>query len=171
MLRGKENKTAIVPFQKDDMNLRSVVFNDAPHFIAADVCNALGLKDTGKALLKLHDTQKQKAPRTQFGLHVGVDIWLINESGLYTLLMRSDKPEAKPFQLWVTNEVLPTLRKTGSYALPNVVEPAPIGASVTQDKVKNLMVDVALRCKKGTVEYRLVKALQELFSEKGGSNG
>lgn len=60
--------------------------------------------------------------RTQITTPGGVqETWVINESGLYNVILRSDKPEAKPFRKWVTSEVLPTIRKHGAYMTPETL--------------------------------------------------
>ncbi len=84
-------------------------------FVAKDVCNALGLSDVSMSLKKLDDDEKliQKI----FVSGQRRDVWMINESGLYALILRSNKPEAKKFRKWVTNEVLPALRKQGYYEI------------------------------------------------------
>ena len=80
-------------------DIRTVTFADKPNdpwFVAADVCRALDLH--ASALRRLDDDQKLKLPRTQLGMRQGQPASLIDESGLYKLVMRSDKPEAKVFQ-------------------------------------------------------------------------
>ena len=82
-------------------------------FVAKDVCNALGLRYVTKALRALDDDEKGLKPiQTHGGIQV---LNMISESGRYRLTMRCDKPEAKPFQNWVVREVLPSIRRTGSY--------------------------------------------------------
>ena len=66
------------------------------------------------------------ATRTSLGLRGGRDIWLISESGLYKLVMRSDKPQVQAFQNWVAKVVLPTIRKTGSYSVRKVGQNDPL---------------------------------------------
>ena len=100
-------------------NVRSLVINNEPWFVGKDVAEALGYKDVNHAILDHVDeedkvnskTQGQNAP--ELGQRGS---WLINESGLYSLILSSKLPNAKKFKHWVTSEVLPTLRKTGSYA-------------------------------------------------------
>lgn len=99
--------------------VRSLVINNEPWFVGKDVAEALGYKDVNHAILDHVDeedkvnskTQGQNAP--ELGQRGS---WLINESGLYSLILSSKLPSAKKFKHWVTSEVLPTLRKTGSYA-------------------------------------------------------
>jgi prophage antirepressor-like protein len=91
--------------------------NGDPWFVAKDVCDILGLTNPTMAMQALDDDERAKS---DLGLKGEINI--INESGLFTLIIRSDKPEAKPFRKWITSEVLPSIRKYGFYGLPNNVE-------------------------------------------------
>lgn len=84
-----------------------------PWFVAKDVCDILDMSDTEVALRKLDDDEK--LTRKIYGSGQNRKMICISESGLYALIMRSNKPEAKSFRKWVTSEVLPTLRKQGHY--------------------------------------------------------
>lgn len=91
------------------------------------MCKALGYTNTSKAVGDhLDDDEKQTmlVPRTSND-SLGVETNVINESGLYALVLRSRKPEARKFAKWVTSEVLPAIRKTGSYELPNLYKQQP----------------------------------------------
>ena len=83
-------------------------------FVARDVCSILDISDIGSAMERLDDDEAGKTlvenTRGQM-----VQSFIINESGLYSLIMRSNKAEAKPFRKWVTSVVLPTIRKTGGF--------------------------------------------------------
>lgn len=107
----------ITPFNYGD-NLIRVVNDETtgdPLWVAKDVCSVLEYKEVSKTVAKLDDDEKgTKKIRTLGG---DQDMMCVTESGLYTLILRSNKPEAKPFKRWVTHEVLPAIRKTGSYAL------------------------------------------------------
>lgn len=101
-------------FNFDSQSLRTITRNGEPWFVAADVCDTLGLDDTSKACSRLDDDEKgTNSIRTLGGQQ---EVTIINESGLYSLILTSRKPEAKRFKKWVTSEVLPTIRKTGGYA-------------------------------------------------------
>lgn len=106
-------KNEIVPFGYDDQLVRTVLIDDTPWFVAKDVCAALNLSDVSMSVSKLDDDEKlvQKI----FVSGQNRDMFIINESGLYTLILRSNKPEAKKFRKWVTSEVLPSIRKNGVY--------------------------------------------------------
>nr|WP_321335884.1 BRO family protein [uncultured Cohaesibacter sp.] len=97
-------------------DIRVIKIEGEPWFVAADICKALGLqrnKINGSYqahLRRLDDDEKQTIPIIQNRRFI-----CIAESGLYKLVMRSDKAEAKQFQDWVTRDVLPAIRKTGAY--------------------------------------------------------
>lgn len=91
--------------------IRTVTINNEPWFVAKDVCDILGITNPSDALNKgLEDFE-----RARFNLGRQGEANIISESGFYTLVLRSRKPIAKPFRLWVTQEVLPQIRKTGGY--------------------------------------------------------
>jgi len=107
--------------------LRTIDLDGEPWFHATDVCRCIGLNLTSGTyahLKKLDGDQKQTLRRTPnpiWGLHQFLGeastASVITESGLYALTMRADSAKAKPFQDWVTREVLPSIRKTGGYLL------------------------------------------------------
>ncbi|NPA64475.1 MAG: phage antirepressor Ant [Epsilonproteobacteria bacterium] len=108
-----ENK--IVLFEKSELGKVRIVVDERgePWFVAKDVCSVLGLDNVTKALLKLDEDEKGlKKIQTPGGEQ---EVNVINESGLYTLILRSNKPQAKRFRKWVTSEVLPMIRKYGGY--------------------------------------------------------
>ena len=100
-------------FDATNQSFRSILIANCPWFVAKDVCSILQLSDTSKALIKLDDDEK--LTRKIFGLGQSRSMWLVNESGLYNLIFRSNKPEAKTFRKWVTSEVLPAIRRKGGY--------------------------------------------------------
>ncbi|MBN1430479.1 MAG: Bro-N domain-containing protein [Anaerolineae bacterium] len=88
-----------------------------PWFIGKDVCEALGLNNVGQALSRLDDDEKNSIILNDGTPGTPVRA-IISESGMYSLISRSDKPEAKRFKRWVNHDVLPSLRKHGSYVVP-----------------------------------------------------
>jgi prophage antirepressor-like protein len=107
----------ITPFNYGD-NLIRVVNDETtgePLWVAKDVCAILDYKNVSGTLAKLDDDEK--GIQILYTLGGDQEMMCVTESGLYTLILRSNKPEAKPFKRWVTHEVLPTIRKTGSYSL------------------------------------------------------
>lgn len=94
-------------------SVRTVNIDGQVWFIASDLCNVLDIKDTSQAMERL--TVKQKLMRSLYLSGQNRETWIVNESGLYKLILRSNKKEAEKFQDWVTDEVLPSIRRTGNY--------------------------------------------------------
>lgn len=88
--------------------------NGEPWFIAKDVCDVLGLENSRKATAEL-DSDEKNTVTISDGIAGNPNKTIISEPGLYCLVMKSRKPEAKEFKRWVTHEVLPQIRKTGGY--------------------------------------------------------
>jgi len=97
-------------FTFGETNKVRIINNSQPWFAGTDVCKSLGIKNTTQAINRLDDDE-----RCMFNIGRQGKTWFVNESGVYNLIFRSDKPEAKQFRKWVTNEVLPALRKDGTY--------------------------------------------------------
>lgn len=89
--------------------------NGEPWFVAKDVCDILELNNITEALRPLDDDEKTNFRNSEVAQNGGRAPIIISEPGLYKLIMRSRKPEAKEFQRWVTHEVLPQIRRTGGY--------------------------------------------------------
>ena len=99
--------------------IRVADIDGQPWFVGADVLKVLfgQAGDRGRAYSRLDDTEKTKVCRGHLGMSSGKPMVLVSESGLYKLVMRSDKPEARAFQDWVTRDVLPAIRKDGGYTV------------------------------------------------------
>lgn len=102
-------------FRKDEFGaVRAVTLEGEPWFVAADVCRALGIGNSSDAVKRLDDDEH--ALVSIEGLSRGNDkANIVNEPGLYGLVLASRKPEAKAFKRWITHEVIPSIRKTGGY--------------------------------------------------------
>ena len=99
---------------KEFGEVRSLVINNEPWFVGKDVAEALGYKNSKNAVPTHVDEEDKLSTQIEYtGQKRNVTV--INESGLYSLILSSKLPNAKKFKRWVTSEVLPTLRKTGSY--------------------------------------------------------
>ena len=105
------------PIKNDDMGLclSPVLINKEPHFVAVEVCEALDLSNATDRLKALDDDEKLTYVLDRAGQKRMVN--LVNESGLYHLIFISRKAEARVIRKWVTNEVLPSIRKTGHYGI------------------------------------------------------
>ena len=107
--------SALKLFENPQFRVRVVMRDGEPWFVAKDACDCLELTNVSKACQTLDEDEK--GITKSYTLGGSQDMMLISESGLYTLIMRSNKPEAKVFRKWVTSEVLPSIRKTGSYSV------------------------------------------------------
>lgn len=99
---------------EDDDEFRVLDRNGEPWFVLTDVCKRLDISNAAAAAKRLDDDEKGVTNIDTLGGRQSVNI--INESGLYSLILTSRKEAAKRFKKWVTSEVLPTIRKTGSYS-------------------------------------------------------
>ena len=101
-----------------DTPVRIIEKDGEPWFVAKDVCNVLELANPRSSMALLDEDER--------GVHsmdtpsAKQEMAIISEAGLYSLILRSRKPEAKAFKRWVTHEVLPSIRKTGAYLAPNL---------------------------------------------------
>lgn len=137
-----ENQLQVFDF--DGSNVRTVTINDEPYFVGKDVATILGYKRTADAL-KAHVDDEDKLTRQFTDSGQNREMKVINESGLYSLILSSKLSSAKKFKRWVTSEVLPAIRKTGAYqAKPkdNYTIPATYGealqlAATLQTKIEH----------------------------------
>ncbi len=93
--------------------IRTVMKDGEPMFCLIDICRALEISNPSKVAQRLDDDE-----RTKFELGRAGETNFITESGLYAVILRSDKPNARKFRKWITSEVLPSIRKTGAYGKP-----------------------------------------------------
>lgn len=161
---------SITPFLFEGEALVRVVSRDGePWFVAADVCRVLGLSDPSKAVSRLEEDERgTNIVRTPSG---DQQMIVINESGLYALILTSRKPQAKRFRKWVTADVLPSIRKTGGYGQ----EPhTPEQTVLPPDGDKRMFPDWTMdemRTRRGVVDmYRMtygVQSAQWIMSQLG----
>jgi len=104
-------------FQNSGYQIRGGLINNEPYFVFTDICKALDIQNPSDAIKQVDEDERSRLSLGRQG-----EGWTVTESGLYRIIMRSDKPQAKPFQKWVTGEVLPSIRKHGIYATPQTIE-------------------------------------------------
>ena len=126
--------SALKLFENPQFRIRVIMRLGDPWFVASDACDGLAISNARDALANIDDDDKLKITKDEIDTVVSIDgikcsvdsrvqsLNLVSESGLYDLIMQSRKPEAKSFKRWVTHEVLPSIRKTGSYS---VAQPQP----------------------------------------------
>ena len=128
-------------FQFKQTEVRIVMIDNEPWFVAKDLCDVLELKDVSMSLKRLDSDEKGTNNICTPGGKQ--DMAVVSESGMYTLVLLSRKPEAKPFRKWITSEVLPAIRKTGKYEVNNStrLQPGPtqpVNLLPTGDSVKDV---------------------------------
>jgi prophage antirepressor-like protein len=106
--------TAIQLFSFEGHEVRITDREGNPWWVLADVCAALGIANSRDCADRL-DADEKNTVALNDGIRGNPNKTIVNESGLYNVILRSDKPEAKRFRKWVTSEVLPSIRKTGGY--------------------------------------------------------
>ena len=107
-------------FNYQNKNIRTINIDGEIWFVAKDIADILEIKNARDAVSGLDEDEKgTEKIRTPGGMQ---DMTIINEYGLYSLTLRSNKPEAKHFKHWITHDVLPAIRKTGFYATPDTAE-------------------------------------------------
>ena len=109
-------------FNYNGNEVRTVQIDGEPWWVLKDVCGVLDLSDTNKTAERLEPDELTRIKFVSGGQKR--EMVCVNESGLYNVILRSDKPEAKPFRKWVTAEVLPSIRKHGAYLTPETLEQA-----------------------------------------------
>lgn len=107
----------IVPFEFGGEQMRVVTIDGEPWFVLADLCDALELSNHRMVAQRIGDDVSQAYPISD-SLGRMQNTTIVNEAGMWEVVIRSDKPEAVAFRRWITGEVLPQIRKTGSYARP-----------------------------------------------------
>lgn len=123
------SSSALTPYLFENEHLvRTVERNGEAWFVAADICRILGLKNTSDSILKLDDDEKALATTEGFGRGSGANI--VTEAGVYRLVFTSRKPIAQRFKRWLAHEVIPSIRRTGSYSAPDTT--AALSASEAQ---------------------------------------
>ena len=100
----------VIPFQYNSEEVRTITINGDAWFVAKDVCDILEIANVTQAISRLDDDE-----RTMLNIGRQGVTNVVNEPGLYSLILGSRKPEAKQFKRWITHEVIPSIRKTGSY--------------------------------------------------------
>lgn len=111
----------IIPFDFEEQAVRVVMRGDDPWFVAADICRVLEIQNTTDAVKRL-DEDEVTLDQIE-GSHRPTN--LVSESGLYALVIRSDKPAAKRFRKWITAVVIPSIRRTGRYVHPGLPQAEP----------------------------------------------
>lgn len=125
--------SAVEVFQYAGHQVRTIDIDGEPWFVLADVCRVLDIANVGNVSARLDEADIRQADISSGGQRRSVTA--VSESGMYEVVIRSDKAEARRFRWWVTHEVLPSIRRTGAYAVPETPEQLLARALVTAQGV------------------------------------
>lgn len=114
-LLEEQQRQNIKTFDYHGQEVRTVEMNGQPWFVAVDVCNVLEIGNSRMAVDRLDEDEKNTVSLTDGNKRGNPNMTIVSESGLYSLILGSRKPEAKQFKRWITHEVIPSIRKTGGY--------------------------------------------------------
>lgn len=151
-------------FTYGDLTIRTVEVNGEPWFVTLDVCAVLGYDRVANALRMVDDDD--------LGTHIvsGVATQVINEAGLYDLILRSRRPDARQFKRWVTHDVLPAIRRTGSYsttpAIPQTYAEALQAAADAARELEVAQARIAIDAPKAATYDRVIES-EGMFSMTG----
>ncbi|WP_348624656.1 phage antirepressor [Paenibacillus peoriae] len=109
------------PFMYGSTQVRTLTVSNEPWFVAKDVCDVLEVGNPSQSLSRLDEDEKNTIILNE-GNRGNPSVAIVNEPGLYTLILGSRKPEAKQFKRWITHEVIPSIRKHGAYITPETME-------------------------------------------------
>ncbi|WP_338813727.1 BRO family protein [Bernardetia sp. Wsw4-3y2] len=157
VVKKQPNEGMLIPkiFQYKTSQIGTIQNEDTILFVAKDVCDVLGLGNAREAITSLDDDEKLKSVILTSGQKREVNV--ITESGMYALIFRSRKPEAKKFRKWVTSVVLPTIRKTGKYQSAYFTQKAEL---VSQLKHLQGLAKKAKTAAENTPEYKEYTRIQ-----------
>jgi prophage antirepressor-like protein len=156
----------LIPFNFDGIAVRVTDRSGEPWFVLADVCRVLEIGNSSDAARRLDDDEK--GVDTIETLGGAQEVVVINESGLYSLILTSRKPAAKRFKKWVTAEVLPAIRKTGSYGQSQT---ASFAIPQTLSEALRLAADQADTIERQKAQIEAVKPTVEAFDRIANADG
>lgn len=152
------NELKVFHYQENEV--RTVERDGEPWFVLKDVCAVLGMSNPTAVADRLDEDERAKLDLGRQG-----QAWVVSESGLYNVILRSDKPEAKPFRRWVTGEVLPSIRRHGGYiAGQEQMSPEELMAAALLMADKKLK-DREARLSELTVQNQILLPKAEYFDE------
>ena len=157
-------------FHYNGKEVRTVQHDGEPWWVLKDVCDILDL-ERGHRVAERLDVDEVRQTYLTDSIGREQNTYIISESGLYNVILRSDKPEAKPFRKWVTNEVLPSIRKHGAYMTPETLRQAVLNPDTLihiatalkeeQDKNKQLQAVNSALC----TDVQIMKPKSDYFDE------
>lgn len=153
------NKPQIFTFEEKE-EIRTLLINDEPYFVGKDVAEVLGYSNASKAVMNHVDLEDKKFEMIAHSRNGNVSetrTAVINESGLYSLILKSKLPSAKKFKRWVTSDVLPTIRKHGMYAKEELLDNPDllieVASRLKEERTKRLIAEQQVKELKPKADY------------------
>lgn len=153
-------ENAIKIFENEEFgSIRTMEINGEPYFVGKDVAEILGYSKARNAIANHVDDDDKKVAPIQGDLGGIQEMTVINESGLYSLILSSKLPNAKRFKRWVTSEILPSIRKTGSYSIQSkpdsymIEDPIERAKRWIEEQEEKKALEVKIEAQKPLVEY------------------
>lgn len=143
----------ILPFEYGEHQVRTVVVNDEPWFVLADLCRVLDISNPSAVAARLEDDERNTLRLTEGIGRGNPNVTVVNEPGMYQVILRSDKPEARQFRWWITHEVIPSIRQTGAYSAPAQTEDEIVLRALTILKTKTEALEAKVAEDAPKVEY------------------
>lgn len=144
-------------FNFEENEVRTVLVDDEPYFVGKDVADVLGYSNTAKAIRDHVDIEDRRSERIVHPSGGAQDSVVINESGLYSLILKSKLPSAKKFKRWVTSDVLPTIRKHGMYAKEELLDNPDllieVASRLKEERTKRLIAEQQVKELKPKADY------------------
>lgn len=129
--------TEIVPFEFEGAAVRVLTIDGEPWWVATDLCTVLGIGNARQAVSQLDSDEVSQVPvTTNDGSGRVLPTNIVNEPGMYSLVLRSRKPEAKEFKRWIKWEVLPQIRKTGGYGVREMTKLEALHAAIESEEAR-----------------------------------
>ena len=147
-------------FNYGESPVRTVMQDGEPWWVLKDVCGILEIENSRNVAARLDGDEKNTVYLAD-GIRGNPNMTIINESGLYKVILRSDKPEAKKFTRWVTHEVLPAIRKTGAYS----VSPYKPKASSVGEVIKLVEVTRSMMEDQGCDPMEIAQAVKQICDQ------
>ncbi len=154
-------------FEKEDFgSIRTIMVEYEPWFVASDICKVLGLTNPTVSVQRLDDDERAKF---NLGVHDSDGTNCVNEYGLYNLILASRKKEAKEFKRWITHEVIPAIRKTGTYEIPKDTDGKIAllaqGHTELSHRVENAVERIANLESNMTIDYGQQRVLEDAVNK------
>lgn len=156
----------------NNSEVRTVTINNEPWWVLKDVCNILEIKNHKEIpnRLEADEVGRFDLPHPQNN-EKALEMVCINESGLYSVILRSDKPQAKPFRKWVTSEVLPSIRRHGAYMTAEAIERTlsdpdfiiQLATTLKTEQEKNKQLEVKVSAL--TIDNQIMQPKADYFDE------